>query len=81
MPTIYSVTISASDLGSRIMVRRILPDGLGDVIGDLLAWTDEAVTIATRTGPVTVALETIVAGKLVPPARPRRRPRSGGGGD
>ena len=76
MPTIYSVTISAADVGSRVMVRRALADGrrrYGDVIGELLAWTGDALEIATRSGTVVVPLDTVVAGKRVPPAPTRRR--------
>lgn len=78
MPTIYSVTISAADIGSRVMVRRTLPDGFGDVVGDLLDWSGSSLTIATRRGDVVVPLASVVAGKRVPPAVPRRRPRGGG---
>ncbi|MEO6714544.1 MAG: ferrous iron transport protein A [Mycobacteriales bacterium] len=56
------------------MVRKAIPDGFTDVVGDLVAWSDESLTIATRRGQVVVALAAIVAGKRIPPARPRRRP-------
>lgn len=69
------MTISASDVGSRVMVRKTDTEGFTDVLGDLLAWSDDTLTIATRRGNVTVALDTIVAGKRIPPAMPRRRPR------
>lgn len=81
MPTIYSVTISASDVGSRVMVRRTLTGeahGYSDVIGELTEWNDESLTIVSRSGPVVVPLDAVVAGKRVPPAVPRRRARDGG---
>lgn len=82
MPTIYAMTISASDIGNRVMVRRRLTDGrggFGDVIGELIEWTAESLTIRTRSELVTVTLDTLVAGKRVPPAMPRRHTRDRGG--
>ncbi|MEP7054728.1 MAG: hypothetical protein ABI912_05715 [Actinomycetota bacterium] len=82
MPAIYNITVSASDIGNRVMVRRRLTDGregFGDVIGDLLGWDDDTVTIKTRHETVQVATDTVVAGKLVPPAVPRRHGRDGVG--
>jgi hypothetical protein len=82
VPTIYSLTISASDVGSRVMVRRALTgerNGFGDVVGELTSWSDEFLTIRTRTETVTVPMDTVVAGKRVPPAVPRRHVRGAGG--
>ena len=76
VPAIYSVTISASDVGSRVMVRTAIPGGFTDVVGDLVEWTAGSLTIVTRRGPVAVALDSVVAGKCVPPAVARKvRPR------
>jgi hypothetical protein len=43
-----------------------------DILGELIAYTDSELTVATRRGPVTVPLHAVVAAKRVPPA-PRRR--------
>jgi hypothetical protein len=68
--------------GSRVVVRRRLPDGgLGDVLGDLLEVSDDGVVVATRRGPVRVAGADIVLGKPVPPPPPRRAPRGHHPGD
>jgi hypothetical protein len=57
----------------RISLRRTLPEGgLGDVLGDLLSWTD-VVVVETRHGVVEVPADTVVAAKKVPPAPERRR--------
>ncbi len=76
MPAIYSIAISESDIGQRVMVRRTLTDGregYGDVIGELVAWTDVMLTIRTRSGEeVVVPRAAVVAGKRVPPPVPRR---------
>lgn len=72
VPTIYSMTISESDVGTRIMVRRTIPEGVTDVVGDLVEWTGESLTIVTRRGPVVVPLDSIIAGKRIPPAVTRK---------
>jgi hypothetical protein len=43
-----------------------------DVVGELVAWDDDILTVVTRRGPVTVPTAAIVAGKRIPPAAPRR---------
>jgi hypothetical protein len=71
VPNIYRVTISPADVGARVMVRRRLGDdqaGFGDVLGDLLSWAGDVLTIRTRTGDVVVDAAAVVAGKRVPPA-------------
>lgn len=58
------------------MVRRTLTDGrggLGDVVGELVAWTGDTLTIRTRSGEVLVPAATVVAAKRVPAAATRRR--------
>lgn len=82
MPDIYRVSITPADTGSRIMVRRRLTDGrdgYGDVVGDLISWSDGTLRIATRAGVVAVDDSTLVAGKRVPPAPPRRSAAADGG--
>ncbi|MDP9399341.1 MAG: GNAT family N-acetyltransferase, partial [Actinomycetota bacterium] len=63
------VVLTPRDVGTRVVVRRTLPDGrLGDVLGQLVAWTGGILTIRTRTGAlVQVDEATVVAGKPVPP--------------
>lgn len=62
------------------MLRRRVGGGLySDVIGHLLTWHAGLLTVRRRDGSeVTVAEADLVAGKLVPPAPPRRRPAQGG---
>jgi hypothetical protein len=77
VPTYYSITLSASDVGRRVMVRRTLDDGregYGDVVGELVEWLDTTLTIRTRGGEhVVVAHDAVVAGKVVPPPVKRSR--------
>lgn len=76
--SIYRVRISPADVGARVMVRRRLTDhgaAVGDVVGDLLSWADDVLTIRTRSGDVAVDAASVVAGKRVPPAPPRRGDR------
>lgn len=74
------VVLTPRDVGTRVVVRRTLPDGrLGDVLGQLVAWTRGVLTIRTRTGAlVQVDEATVVAGKPVPPP-PRLTPRRSAG--
>jgi hypothetical protein len=61
-------------VGVRVVVRRRLADGrYGDVLGELLATDDDGVRVLTRSGEVHVTAAEIAIGKIVPPARPRRR--------
>ena len=65
---------TAWPVGVRVVVRRRLPDGrYSDVLGELLATDDDGVRVLTRGGEVRVAAAEIAIGKVVPPARPRRR--------
>jgi len=56
-----------------VSLRRALPEGgFGDVLGQLLSWTD-VVRIERRDGVVVeVPADTVVAAKRVPPAPERR---------
>ena len=71
----YALTAGPADVGARVVVRRRLPDGaLGDLLGELLRWDDQAVEVRDRHGVAhTVATVDVVAAKRVPPAPPRRR--------
>ena len=65
---------TAWPVGVRVVVRRRLADGrYSDVLGDLLATDDDGVRVLTRHGEVHVPAAEIAIGKIVPPARPRRR--------
>lgn len=61
-------------MGARVVVRRRVPGGWSDVLGELLARDDEGVEVRTRRGDVRVPAHEIGLGKLVPPAPTRRRP-------
>jgi GNAT superfamily N-acetyltransferase len=70
--------VGPQDVGRRVVLRRRLPDGgLGDLLGDLVRWDSEqspaaSVTVRTRAGDVTVAVDDVLGGKPVPPAPARR---------
>ncbi|MFN2538263.1 MAG: ferrous iron transport protein A [Mycobacteriales bacterium] len=69
----YSRDVGPGDSGVRVSLRRALPEGgYGDVLGQLLSWTD-VVRIERRDGVVVeVPSDTVVACKRVPPAPERR---------
>ncbi|GAA3590786.1 GNAT family N-acetyltransferase [Kineosporia mesophila] len=64
----------AGHIGSRVVVRRRDASGLHDVLGELLAVNEQTLTVAGRHGPVDVPLNSIVAGKPVPPKASRPAP-------
>ena len=65
--------LGPADVGARVVVRRRLPDGLlGDVLGELLTWSDEVVVRDRHGQLVRIARTDVVLGKRVPPAPPRR---------
>lgn len=70
------------DVGHRVVVRRMVGvrddhPVYTDILGELTEFGATALTVVTRGGPVTVPLLTVVAGKRIPPAPPRRGARSG----
>ena len=69
----YARDVGPGDSGVRVSLRRVLPEGgLGDVLGQLLSWTD-VVRVERRDGVVVeVPADTVVAAKRVPPAPERR---------
>jgi len=71
------VAVSPADTGSRVSLRRRLQTGeYSDVVGVLESWDEGVLSVRRRDGElVEVAAESLVAGKVVPPAPPRR-PRS-----
>ena len=67
------VRVRPADVGSRVSVRTISGERYRDVVGDLLSWADGILRIQRRDGSVVdVAENLVVAGKVVPPAPPRR---------
>ena len=69
--------LGSGDVGHRVVVRRFVEMRgdrplFTDVVGELVAWDDDVVTVVTRRGPITVPTAAIVAGKRIPPAAPRR---------
>jgi hypothetical protein len=67
------LSLSAADVGQRVMVRRRLPDGqLTDVLGELLAWADEVVVRDRHGASHAFPAAAVVAGKRIPPPPARR---------
>ena len=64
----YELSISAASVGSRVSVRRKLPEGgLGDVLGELTDWSDGSLTVRRKDGTsVRIAEADLVAGKVIP---------------
>ena len=55
-------------VGQRVVVRHLLPDGRAtDVLGVCTEWGETALVVDGDGGPVTIAFETVVTGKPVPP--------------
>lgn len=75
MPARLRVRITPDDVGSRVSVR--LQDETGgytDVVGQLEGWADGELRVRRRDGEVvTLSERRVVAGKVVPPAPPKRR--------
>jgi N-acetylglutamate synthase len=78
------MALSPTDVGHRVVVRRRLAAEsassgrpiYGDVLGILESWAEGTILIRRTDGAVTeIAEQDVVAGKLVPPAPPPRRPR------
>ncbi|CAN5211411.1 hypothetical protein BH24ACT10_BH24ACT10_16710 [soil metagenome] len=69
----YARSLSAADVGARVVVRRRLPDGrYGDLLGELLAWADDVIVRDRHGVEHAVDRADVVAGKTVPPAPARR---------
>jgi hypothetical protein len=76
---LHRVALTPDDVGSRVVVRRRRRDAapgeppLGDVLGDLVAWTRGELVVRVRSGEhVTVEEHAVVAAKRVPPPPVRR---------
>jgi hypothetical protein len=69
----YTRDVGPGDSGIRVSLRRALPEGgYGDVLGQLISWTD-VVRIERRDGEVVeIPADTVVAAKRIPPAPERR---------
>ncbi len=69
-PPVYRVAVTPADVGSRVSLRRVLTDGregLGDVVGELVAWTGGVLSVRRRDGAVVEVPEAaLVSAKLVP---------------
>jgi hypothetical protein len=68
--------LEGASLGTRVVVRYRISDGLTDALGDLVGITQADCTIRTRRTDVVIPLAQVVAAKQVPPAPPRRAPRT-----
>jgi N-acetylglutamate synthase len=69
--------LGSQDVGSRVVVRWVIGRRgdrpmMTDSLGELIAYTDSELTVATRRGPVTVPLAAVVAAKRIPPPPARR---------
>ncbi|MFE7755269.1 GNAT family N-acetyltransferase [Streptomyces sp. NPDC057418] len=73
------VRMTPADVGKRVSVRRVADaPGEGakftDTVGVLTSWDDGVLSITPKSGDgVRIAESSLVAGKVVPPAPPRRR--------
>ena len=70
----YTRDAGPGDVGVRVSLRRTLAEGgLGDVLGVVLAWDEQSVSIQKRDGTVVVVANSdVVAAKRVPPPPERR---------
>ncbi|MFI0784471.1 GNAT family N-acetyltransferase [Streptomyces lydicus] len=73
------VRITRADVGKRVSVRRLTGDGEGapaftDAVGVLTSWDEGVLSITRRDGSsVRIEESALVAAKVVPAARPRRK--------
>ncbi len=66
--------MTPADVGSRVSLRRVVPGGVSDVVGDLLSWSDGTLSVRRRDGSVVAVAEAdLVAGKVVPDPPVRSR--------
>ena len=64
--------MTPADVGSRVTLRRAVPEGVSDVVGVLLSWSSGVLTVERRDGSVeTVPESSLVAARVVPPVVPR----------
>jgi hypothetical protein len=69
----YARSLGPADVGARVVVRRRLCEGqYGDVLGELLSWSEQ-VAVRDRHGVTHVMAQIdVVAGKRIPPPPARR---------
>jgi hypothetical protein len=78
MPTDPAAFLRSAPMGMRVVIRYRLPDGMAtDVIGFVSASDETRVAVASMRGMESVALETVIAAKEVPPPPARRTSRLG----
>ncbi|MGY2745613.1 putative acetyltransferase [Arthrobacter sp. UYCu723] len=70
--------LTGARLGTRVVVRYRIEGGLTDALGELVGQADGECTVRTRHADVVIQLALVVAAKEVPPAPPRRAPRTPG---
>jgi len=70
------VFLKGAPLGCRVVVRTRIPGGFTDALGFLRASSAASVSVETKRGVVTIALNDVVAAKEVPPAPEPRLRRS-----
>ncbi|MDR6505474.1 hypothetical protein [Arthrobacter oryzae] len=68
--------LEGAPLGTRVVVRYRISDGLTDALGDLVGISEADCIVRTRRSDVVIPLALVVAAKPVPPAPPRRAPRT-----
>jgi hypothetical protein len=62
-----TVSISVHDVGSKVTVRRKVPEGFRDVVGVLESWSGGTLAVRKRDGTLVEFPEnTMVAAKVVP---------------
>ena len=65
--------LRAAPMGMRVVIRYRLPDGTAtDVLGFVSASDETHVVVASTRGLETIALDTVIASKEVPPPPARR---------
>lgn len=65
--------LEGASLGTRVVVRYRIPEGLTDALGDLVEISASECTVRTRRADVVIPLAMVVAAKPVPPPPPRRQ--------
>ena len=61
------VSITADDVGRRVSVRRVSPEGFRDVVGVLESWSEGMLAVRKRDGTlVEFPAEVMAAAKVVP---------------
>ena len=58
--------MTPADVGSRVTLRRAVPEGVSDVVGELLAWSGGVLEVRRRDGSVVhVAEGDLLAARVV----------------